>query len=46
MSPKEIARAAQQLGLAIRRADQEQIEVWQAVLRSLEGTGRRQGSSA
>jgi alkylated DNA nucleotide flippase Atl1 len=40
MCPREIARAAQQLGRAIRQADQEAITTWQEVLRSLETTSR------
>jgi hypothetical protein len=40
MCPSEIVRAAQQLGLAIRRADQEAITTWQDVLRPLETASR------
>lgn len=38
MCPSEIVRAAHQLGLAIRQADQEAITTWLEVLRSLEAS--------
>jgi hypothetical protein len=43
MCPRDIVRAAQQLALAIRRADQDGIDNWQEILRSLEPAGHRAG---
>jgi hypothetical protein len=43
MCPRDIVRAAQQLALAIQRADHDGIDNWQAILRSLEPPGPRTG---
>ncbi|MGH8974171.1 MAG: hypothetical protein ACRD0C_13350 [Acidimicrobiia bacterium] len=44
MCPTDVVRSAQQLALAIRRADAEEISACQEVLRALEASSRRERS--